>query len=183
MDHQFVFADETGNLVMGTTRDFLDLDALGYTYDSFEPAPAGFQPAVSSVPRVTAAAPIPSLFQTASMVPLGAGPARVVLTSSGPQPEMIRRLRTVAQRGRMRLVLRNLMATAQPGALYGVYLNLPQNAPVEDRGNFRVGNRGARGACLHAGPAAHLRRLRAQVRAPLPGRADLPLQPLAPGLR
>jgi len=139
MNHQFVFADENGNRIVGTIKDFLDIGALGYTYDSFEPAPPGFQPAAPAPQGLQLTQLPPAMASSGAAVSLGAGPTRVVLRGPQAGPPLEGRVRSAAENGRLRLVLRNLMATAQPGVLYGVYVNMPQNAAEADRDRFRAG--------------------------------------------
>lgn len=131
MNQEFVFADEDGSRVLGRTSDFVDINRLGYTYDRFEPAPPGFQPVAPATPRITLLQANPST-RRATAVRLGAGPARALLQPAAPAPQGFgERVAALNQNGgRLHLVLRDLMAAAQPGVLYAVYLNLPE-APTE----------------------------------------------------
>jgi len=52
--------------------------------------------------------------------------------------------------------MRNLMASVQPGVLYGVYLNLPGNASEAQRDSFRVGYINFFDAADHGGGAQSL---------------------------
>lgn len=143
MNEQFVFADENGNRVVGTTQDFVDIAQLDYTYDRLEPAPAGFQP-LSGQPTplisMLEAASVPATLR-ATGVQLGATPSRAVLTSEVDQPAAFNEnvANVTGGGGRLHLVLQGLMAASQPGVLYGVHLNLPENATAADMENSRVG--------------------------------------------
>ncbi len=132
LNQQFTFADEKGQQVIGTVKDFLSINPLGYTYDRFEPAPPGFVPAAQTLlpiqPQAIASAPSGALA-------LGAGPVRVNLEPA-PAPEGVagalsERVKSLAAEKKLYLVLRGLRAEAQPGVLYHVYLDLPEATPLE----------------------------------------------------
>jgi tyrosinase len=137
---QFVFADENGNKVTGTIKDFLDISTLGYSYERLEPAPANF------APRRLGAAP-PTLMRLAEQagpaVALGTQPVRVVMqppkSMTGTPPSISQRLSVLPPQKHLYLVLKDLRAAAQPGVMYAVYLDLPPNAsPAQGRAH-RVG--------------------------------------------
>ena len=65
-----------GARVVATVRDFADIQALNYTYDSFEPVPPPLPP-----PPVAVAAAAIGPVAGAGAVTLGAAPTRVELTS------------------------------------------------------------------------------------------------------
>jgi tyrosinase len=132
LNQQFTFANEHGQQVTGTVKDFLDIHALGYTYDRLEPAPPGFVPAAQTLlavqPQAIANAP-------ATAMVLGPGPVRINLepapTPEGAVAPLTARVKNLAGEKKLYLVLRKLRAEAPPGVLYHVYLDLPQGAPLE----------------------------------------------------
>jgi tyrosinase len=144
---QFVFADENGARVVATVRDFADIQALNYTYDSFEPVPPPLPP-----PPVAVAAAAIGPVAGAGAVTLGAAPTRVELTSPAaamavPSPLGAR----LAAGRRLYLVLGKLQAAAQPGVLYGVYLDLPSGTAPDPAGPHYVGALNFFGAAGHGG--------------------------------
>jgi subtilisin family serine protease/outer membrane protein OmpA-like peptidoglycan-associated protein len=127
LDRSFPFADENGQAVTATTRDFADIAARGYRYDSLEsvpaPAPAEVEEAeepdtgrrAAMATRKTAAPP--------GGIPLGANAIKVNLR--GETREGVESDETSGRARRVYLVLRNYRANVQPGVIYHVYLGLP----------------------------------------------------------
>ena len=146
LTQQFIFADENGNRVAATVQDFLDLGRLGYTYDSFEPAPPGFAP-----PPIFGAAPPPPAVATrvSNAVPLAAGPVQVPLEPTTPFGAAA--TEAMPANKRLYLVMKNLKAQAAPGVVYRIYLNLPPNASLTDAHDHQVGTLNFFAALGHAG--------------------------------
>jgi tyrosinase len=149
----FVFADENGNRVLGTIRDFVNINALGYTYDRFEPIPPCPPGAGLSVPTPQRRAAVLS-----GPVLLRAQPVRINLEPSGAAAvlgdDIINRVRTLRADRRLYLVLRNLQTQIQPGVVYQVYLELPAVASAGAARNFLVGTINFFGAEAHEHGAA-----------------------------
>src|SRR6266404_518431 len=131
LNQPFVFADENGNRVAASIKDFVDITQLGYTYERFEPVPSC--PPLG--PLNAAAANV----QTHAIVPggpikLGSGPVQVSLEApAGTEPPVPLTARvTGLKAGRhLYLVLRDLRANFQPGTLYHLYLELPAEMKIE----------------------------------------------------
>jgi hypothetical protein len=111
----FVFADAAGQRVSSRLRDYFDMAALGYTYDSFIPPPAvpmaiaGTSAAIGTKPKLIA---------RAESAELGTGPARRALRmAAGMDP-----VGAALARERSWLVLKDLHTWQQPDVLYHVYL-------------------------------------------------------------
>ena len=142
LNQQFTFADGTGQMVRANIADFLDLGKLNYTYDRFEPIPGAVPgplnaEAVASTARVAANAP-------AGGVTLGAAVTRVELNPTPTTPEFVtesvsNRVASARQKSRIVLVASDLTANAQPGTLYRLYLDVPQNATPQQLSDHYVG--------------------------------------------
>jgi len=126
LTHQFVFADENGNQVLGTIQDFRRVKQLRYTYDHYEPVPAC--PAAKMGPE---AAEAPQ--QTRAIVPaaveLSGAPVQVNFEAPpGPEAEQLplsARIKQLKAGRRLYVVAKNLRADVQPGVVYHVYFDLP----------------------------------------------------------
>ncbi len=153
LNKPFVFADENGNRVVGTVRDFVNINALGYTYDRFEPIPTCPPTASLSVPTPQRRAAVPS-----GPISLGAQPVTINLEPSGAATglgdDIINRVRTLRPDRRLYLVLRNLQTQIQPGVVYQVFLELPAAASAASARNFLVGTINFFGAEAHEHGAA-----------------------------
>jgi len=123
---QFVFADENGNRVVATIKDFQNIAPLKYTYDRFEPVPAC--PAAKMGPEAAAAQ------QTRAIAPSGAvelssAPIQVSLEAPpGPEAASVSlkdRVKQLKPGKHLYVVAKNLRADVQPGVLYHVYFDLP----------------------------------------------------------
>jgi tyrosinase len=154
MNQQFVFPDQNGRRVVGTIRDFLDIGALNYTYDAFEPAPPGFAP--SPLPSGQTRIPRSPSTPEAENVGLGTGEVRVTLQPQSPQPRnaFAATVRTLTAGRKMYLVLDKLQANAQPGVIYDVYLNLPPGTPPAKRATYWAGSINFFSVSAHAGREA-----------------------------
>lgn len=137
LNKQFVFADENGNRVVATVRDFRDIGLLRYTYDRFEPVPACPPPALAA-----AAAQTRGVVRSGA-VELGRQPVTVNLTApagaAAGTDSIAARVRTLGKGRRLFLVLRNLRANVQPGVLYRLFLELPSSASARAANNHKLG--------------------------------------------
>ena len=152
MSKTFTFANENGQPVSPAVSGFDTITELGYTYDFFEsvphcgpivlPSPAAAAEAkptalVSSSGGPTAAA-------AASGIALGSGPVNVKLrpapsaaAAAAPTAALGARVEQLPDTSRMYLLLKNLKASAQPGVLYHVYLDLPSGtSPAAAAGHY-----------------------------------------------
>jgi tyrosinase len=140
---KFVFADENGQRVEATVNDFLDTNKLGYQYDHLEPKPQGFQPLAAPPIAAEALGPRTAVAGEASGIALSDKPVSVTLSLTGPEassnPNFPARVAALAGNKRLYLVLRNLQADSQPGILYGLYINVPENATGAKRAAHFVG--------------------------------------------
>jgi len=136
LSKQFTFADENGNKVMATIKDFLKIASLNYTYDAFEPVPA--------CPAVIQRAPdlVNHFVKPGDPVQLTPGAVRVTLergdsaqaASSTTLADKVRRLRAGR---RLYVIVKNLRADLDPGVLYHVYLELPSaTSPAKGSANY-----------------------------------------------
>jgi tyrosinase len=129
LNQQFIFAAEDGNKIAVRVADFLDTNALGYTYDSFETVPACAIPAAG---LESFGANRQRLAATTSPVELGVGPIAIKLKREpGTESVPLRaRLQSLNPAQHIYLVLRGLRANTQPGVLYHVYIDFAdQPAP------------------------------------------------------
>lgn len=140
LQQQFTFADENGQRVVGTNRDFLDISKLGYSYATLEAVPQ------CPVPEV-------ALFEAATHVEQFATSPRVSLSTVAPVKVRLKSLphpdakpgllsaRVTALEGQKRLylVLKNLQAKLAAGVLYHIFFGLPDNASAASAEKYRVG--------------------------------------------
>ena len=137
-NQKFIFADENGNKVSMAIGDVLSISPLHYSYDRLEPAPAGFHPTAAGAAPASAPSP------THRLVSLNATGAEsksaVKLVDNKPENYFSARIKNLPSARRMYLSLSGLSAKAQPGVIYGVYLNLPTNAAATGRDSYRVGH-------------------------------------------
>lgn len=140
LNKQFVFADENGNRVVATIKDFNAIAPLNYTYDSFARVPACPPLRLS----LAAAAQQKHANLPSGPVRLGTTPVTVNLEptpSVGAGASDIRpRVRSLKSGHRLYLVLRNLQTDLQPGVLYNVYLELPASASARVSKARQVGS-------------------------------------------
>jgi tyrosinase len=138
LSRQFTFADENGNQVIATVKDFTDIASLDYTYEEFEPG------RVVPNPRIVEATPRPVLDCIACGGPLGAKPVRVILEApriaeATPGPPFQERVTSMKEDKRLYLALRDLRTNLQPGVLYHVYLDLPEKVTPKEGQDHHVG--------------------------------------------
>jgi tyrosinase len=127
LNRSFVFADAEGQKVVATIHDFVDIDRLGYTYETFEPVTIEPQTAalVATPTKVLASAGNPARAAAAS---LGAGPVRIELANSSAATgnSLLANVPEIGPETRIHLVISQLQTAIQPGVLYSVYLALPE---------------------------------------------------------
>jgi tyrosinase len=134
LDKTFVFADASGQRVVAKISDFLAIAPLGYGYDRLEPVPR--------CPVVLSEATPRTYNRTTSAVSLGSGPVKVTLAApatAAAQP-LAERIAALPANRHLYLVVRGLKANLQPGTLYHVYLELPDEAAGEHREHYLVGS-------------------------------------------
>ena len=148
-NQSFSFFDEHGQKVSQTASQVLDTVAdLGYTYDQFvtAPSPSGPSPA-GGVPARPAAAHISeSLARAPELVGGASEPLHLVGESAQIEIGLNQRAAQAALDAapgatpRVLLEIQNIEAEGRPGTVYGVYVNLPANASVDDEAAYHVGN-------------------------------------------
>lgn len=165
LNQTFTFVDVHNNQVVqvvAKVQDFDDIAKLRYTYDHFEPVPGATGPvaAAPGTESMSAAAAVPSptpLAAVAGNVTLETEPVRVTLgppNAAGPTPTttaapsaaapsqplgLAARVAALPGNRRLYLVLRHLRADLQPGVLYHVYLDLPEDVEPTDEEAHHVG--------------------------------------------
>jgi hypothetical protein len=128
-------------------NDFKDIAALNYTYDRFEPPPPPFKPITETAAAGQPPQPRPMvrIATAAGPVALGAAPTRTVMKAGGgtteaaPAQPITERAAAISTTKRWYLHLRGLYASAPPGVLYAVYLDLPANSTPAQRAAHLVG--------------------------------------------
>ncbi|MEN3331857.1 MAG: hypothetical protein V7641_1222 [Blastocatellia bacterium] len=136
MSKPFVFADENGNRVVATVKDFVSIAKLGYTYDRFETVPPPSPPC----PTISAAAAKRHAVVLGGAVSLAAEPVRATLEPAGAAAaSLASSIKSLKAERHIFLVLRNLRAQAQPGVLYDVYFDMPPDTPADRRSSYFVG--------------------------------------------
>jgi tyrosinase len=143
MNGQFVFADENGTRVVAKVPDFLQIDALGYTYDALEPAPAGFRPDPLTT-RTTLTTEIttpaaPAIATSASLTLTGTR-TNVTLRAQDANKPIRTAIQSVASEKRLYLVAKDLSAPVGPGVVYDVFLNLPDSVSGTQANSNYVGS-------------------------------------------
>lgn len=137
LNQTFTFADGTGKAVVANIADFLDLSKLGYTYDRFEPVP-GAVPMVSAKP---ASAVRESIAVTAANggIALGLKATRVTLDPVPSVRSVAAKVGQLAPGRKIQLLISGLSANTQPGVLYVLYLDLPENPTQQQLDDHRIG--------------------------------------------
>lgn len=126
--------------------DVMSIEPLGYTYQEFQPVPARAHagpsqklnaltaqaPVATSTVAVTSGVSLTSAVTRVALKPAQAAANQRVfdLTLNAPADDL----------GRYYLVVRDLRIKAQPGVLYDLYLNLPENATGAVRSAHKVGS-------------------------------------------
>jgi len=128
LNKQFVFADENGQRVVATVRDFRNIATLRYNYDRLAPVPA-------CPPGSQAAGPPKTRARVPASVPLSSQPVSVNLqappsTAAGLQ-DLVQMVRNLGPTRRLYLVIRDLRTDAEPGAIFNIFLELPEGGTDE----------------------------------------------------
>ncbi len=132
----FDFFDAAGDPVSHTCGDVTDIAALGYTYDT--------SPTRTEELAVTAAPPPGEPEDEAEMV--GASEHPVQLTGSTEKVPVTIDARAsedtleLATERRIYLNVEDIRADENPGSVYGVYVNLPDDAPADLVAEHHAGN-------------------------------------------
>lgn len=142
----FWFPGPDGEAASIKFGDVMSTEQLNYTYQEFEPAPLA--PSYGPSPRLRNLAPgvpIPTtIVASATTVSLGEGATNIqvkatpeaknhifnLLLATPPAPDL----------GAYYLVIRDLRIKAQPGVIYSLYLDLPENASNETVLAHKVGD-------------------------------------------
>ena len=137
LSKQFVFADENGLRVVATVKDFKAIAPLGYKYDRLASVP-------TCPPGVQAAGPPKTRARVPSSVQLGSEPVSVNMqappSTAAGLGDLVQMVRNLGPTRRLFLVLRNLQAANQPGALFHIYLELPGNTTGAPNDAHKVGS-------------------------------------------
>ena len=150
MTKTFTFANENGQPVSPAVSGFDTITELGYTYDFFEsvpqcgpivpPSPAA---AAEAKPTTLASSSAAMAAAAAPGIALGSGPVRVKLSTppsaaaAAPTAALGARVEQLPDTSRIYLLVKNLKASAQPGVLYHVYLDLPSGtSPAAAAGHY-----------------------------------------------
>jgi len=140
LSQNFAFVDGSGNSVNSNISDFLDLSKLDYSYDRLEPVPG-------PSPLVKAVAPakkemLATLPQTKGVMPgvtLKGKTTRVSL-EVGPEVRSLTARVTSLESGRHTyLLVSGLSTKLQPGSLYSLYLDLPDQATNQQLEDHLIG--------------------------------------------
>jgi tyrosinase len=137
LSKQFVFADENGLRVVATVKDFKAIGPLNYNYDRLATVP-------TCPPGVQAAGPPKTRARVTSAVQLGGQPVSVNLqappSAAAGLGDLVQMVRNLGPTRRLFLVLRNLSAVDQPGALFNIFLGLPNNAIATPTDAHKIGS-------------------------------------------
>jgi tyrosinase len=154
LDVTFPFADGDGNRIDANLKNFVDINALGYSYDRLETVPACAVPA----PVIADAAKAQRVAATVKATPvqLQAEPVRVTLEPVANADEVApkpvnERVKALKAGKRLFLVVKGLRADAEPGVVYNVYFQLPEKPTDEQSKAMYVGSISFFGAAHHAG--------------------------------
>jgi tyrosinase len=128
----FTFADGNGNSVVVKIQDVLNIAAMNYTYDRFEPVtPCRIRPRLTFTKLAQA------------RVALGPTPVRVQMKSvpstTATSAKLRARLPRLTESERIYLVLKHLETNDLPGVLYHVYLGLPDGTDPKAGAQYKVG--------------------------------------------
>jgi len=155
LGRSFTFADQNGQAVTATVRDFASTAARGYTYDQFEtvPPPTAAEMAEAGEPdrqrrRVMRAR---SIAAPPGGIPLGRQAIKVNLRRAAR--ESVESDEAGERPRRVFLVIKNYRANVQPGILYHVYLALPPGTAGQAAERHYVGPLSFFDAVPHAGHA------------------------------
>ena len=137
LSKQFVFADENGLRVVATVKDFKAIAPLNYKYDRLASVPV-------CPPGVQAAGPPKTRARVPSSVQLGGQPVSVNMqappSAAAGLGDLVQMVRNLGPTRRLFLVLRNLSAIDQPGALFHIFLGLPNNTVPTADDSHKIGS-------------------------------------------
>ena len=142
----FWFADPDGRVISIKVGDVMSIVQLNYTYEEFEPAPAPFNHGPSpSLRNLAPGAPVSTtIMASATAVSLGTGTTTVQVE---PTPEAKNRVFDLTfaappapDLGAYYLVIRDLQINAQPGVIYGLYLDVSEGASDEALQAHKIGD-------------------------------------------
>jgi len=130
-DEEFSMIDENGDLKKKKVKDVLDTRALGYMYDNEDkctraPTPTPTAAVAAAAPAATTAAAEPAAKSNATQ-PIRLNPTTTYVDVTIQEPKR-QQLMASAERGQTTLVLRDVSAQTDPGALLNVYV-ARKNAP------------------------------------------------------
>ena len=142
LSKSFVFADELGQRVVATVRDFVDPAALGYGYDGLESVPPPPVATASALQVASNESPVkPNTVAVARKFALGARASRMLLQPvDARQGSFSDRVRNLPAGRRLYLVLEDLFAETPPEVVYDVYLNLGPGAGAKEAQRHLVGD-------------------------------------------
>ena len=127
----FTFANNAGQSTTLFVKGYLGITELGYAYDRLQPRPKGCAPlgvlSLSSGQALRMPGPIA----------LTTAPVRVPLRPPQGQPGIAGAAESLTG-GRVSLLIKGIRSAAPVGTVFGVYLNLPQNAKPEESLPYRV---------------------------------------------
>lgn len=142
----FWFAGPDGQAVSTKVGDVMSIEQLNYTYEEFEPAPAPSGQGPSPMLRsLTPGAPLSTtILYSATAVSLESG-TRTVQIKSTPEDrnrvfDLSRAVPLAPDLGAYYLVIRDLQINAQPGIVYGLYLDVSESASDETLEAHKVGD-------------------------------------------
>jgi tyrosinase len=135
---KFAFHDENGTRVEMSAAEVLDtVGQLGYRYDD-APSVRTVQPPPEQPPEPRESVGPPELVAaTEEPVTLAGGAATVSLSAPPSTRGLVEK--PPSGGGRILVSVDDIQADANPGIVYGVYLNLPSDTG-EDRRRYHVGN-------------------------------------------
>ncbi|MCR9256451.1 MAG: tyrosinase family protein [Alphaproteobacteria bacterium] len=159
-DLTFTFADAQGQLVVGTTGDFLATEPLGYDYETLVPLPDTTRPILTlssslpvggtvlfgagAAPRTGGAGArlLGTDADSGAPIALGGTPTRVALEPAvGVEAGLLSRMnRLSAAAQRTFLVLENISAEAPPTTGYLVFVNLAEGEETSPQSPAFVGS-------------------------------------------
>ncbi len=134
----FTFVDGTGTVVTANIKDFLDIAPLGYSYDRLEPVP-GAGPTVAAINVVPPRIETIARMAAKGGVMLGTGKTRIPLATLPEVQSLTAHFTKLAPGRHTSVVVTGLSVNIQPGALYALYLDLPDNPTKQQLADHRLG--------------------------------------------
>jgi tyrosinase len=140
LNQSFTFAGTNGQAVTAVNKDYTNTRKCNYVYDQLTPVPLLVAGPVAPAAAAAAAptAPVAIAAQAdAATVALGTQPVRVSLRAAAgvpapSAPPLAGRLAALPETHRLYLLIKNLYAENPVQAIYRVYLDLPEGAPLGD---------------------------------------------------